>query len=209
MSSRNREDYNMSTTSPSTGQFSVKNGQILDPNSNHFVPSGVDILDSTLGQVVSNAAGGPLLATFPGTNMVRIAMESGYGTLNDPTFTNAIKWLTDKGIVVEIGNYNVTQTEITGQNLTDATNWYAEMAATYKTNPYVWFSSENEPLNGGGGTIGAEQQAVYNAIRATGNNNMISFDLAGGSGTSGMDPAIYASMHNVSWDVHYYNWLSG
>ena len=187
--------------------FSVIGGQIIGPNGLPFKAQGIDVLESTLGDVVSDPSGGKLLATFPGTNMVRIAMESGYNSYSDPAFVNAVNWLTAKGIVVEIGNYNLFQTAPTGQDLQNEVNWFTQLAAIYKNNPYVWFSTANEPQPNPG-SISAEHQAVYNAIRGVGNNSMISLDALGAYTVNTLDPSAYSSMTNVSWDAHSYNWMT-
>jgi Cellulase (glycosyl hydrolase family 5)/Ca-dependent carbohydrate-binding module xylan-binding len=195
----------MSVTSSSS--FHVSNGQIIGPNGQPFKAQGIDILESTLGSVVGDASGGALLKSFPATNMVRIAMESGYSSYNDPAFVNAVNWLTAKGIVVEIGNYNTTGGVATGQGLTDEVNWFAALASKYQNNPYVWFSTDNEPTDGNtfNGATTAEQLAAYNAIRGTGNTSMIGIEDTFAT----LNPANYAGMTNVHWDSHYYNWTAG
>jgi Cellulase (glycosyl hydrolase family 5) len=98
------------------GLFGVTGGQIFGPSGQPFKAQGIDILQSTIGNIVTGPDGGPLLQNFPNTNMVRIAMESGYRPLDQATL-NAINWLTAKGIVVELGNYNIFQTAPVGQDL--------------------------------------------------------------------------------------------
>ena len=200
------------TTAPGTGGFHVSNGQIIGPDGQPFKAQGIDILDSTLGSIVGDASGGVLLQQFPNTNMVRIAMESGYGQPSQ-AFFNAVNWLTAKGIVVEIGNYNDGNGQVaTGAELNAELAWYKQLATTFANNPYVWFTTDNEPedASSGGsapaGSVTAEQVAVYNAIRGVGNNNTISLE---GATRATLDPSAYANMTNVNWDVHYYNWESG
>ena len=200
-------------TAPSgSGGFSVSGGQIIGPNGQPFKAQGIDILESTLGAAVGDASGGALLQDFPNTNMVRIAMESGYQSYTDATFVNAVNWLTAKGIVVEIGNYDApTQSVSTGSQLTDEVNWYTALATIYKGNPYVWFSTDNEPTDTysglPAGSVTAEQVAVYNAIRATGSNSMVGLEPIGGGGS--LNPSAYTDMTDVHWDQHYYNWETG
>lgn len=187
--------------------FTVRNGNMYYPDgSTQFIPRGVDLLDRTLDTVVSNAACQPLLTNFPGTNMVRIALESGY----TPDFTildRAIARLTARGIVVELGNYNVTQTEISGADLQAEVNFYKTMATRWKTNSYVWFSTMNEPLPNGAATISGEQRAVYDGIRGLGSNTMIGLEASAWGQIGQLDGSQYTSMHNVHIDMHYYNWL--
>jgi Cellulase (glycosyl hydrolase family 5) len=134
-------------------------------------------------------------------------MESGYGPLDQATL-NAINWLTAKGIVVELGNYNIFQTAPVGQALQNEVNWFSQLATEFKNNPYVWFSTANEPQNTPG-NASDEQRAVYNAIRATGNTSMVGLDLIGGESPTDFDKSVYAQMSNVHWDAHYYNWQTG
>jgi hypothetical protein len=186
--------------------FHVYGGQIIGPGGQPFKAQGIDILESTLGSIVRDSSGGPLLTNFPGTNMVRIAMESGYTSYNTPSFVNAVSWLTAKRIVVEIGNYNNNENIATRHVLTDELNWYVALAGKYKNNPYVWFSTDNEPTDRKtySGATTAEQLAVYNAIRATGNTAMIGIE----DSFATLNPANYSHMTNVHWDAHYYNWLT-
>jgi hypothetical protein len=191
----------------STSAFHVAADQIIGPNGQAFKAQGIDVLESTLGSVVGDASGGALLKSFPATNMVRIAMESGYNSYNSPAFVNAVNWLTAKGIVVEIGNYNTTGGVATGQGLVDEVNWFAALASKYKSNPYVWFSPDNEPTDGNtyNGATTAEQLAAYNAIRGTGNTSMIGIEDTFAT----LNPGNYAGMTNIHWDSHYYNWNAG
>ena len=190
--------------------FSVSGGQIIGPNDRPFKAQGVDILDATVSSVVGDPSGGALLKSFPDTNFVRLMLWSGYQL--GQSAINAIDWLTARGIVVEICNYNGWPTVPTGSQLTQEVNFFSQIATTYKNNPYVWFNTENEPQDTSiglpAGSITAEQVAVYNAIRATGNTNMVGFDLTGGYSTNGLNPPAYASMTNVFWDQHYYDWMS-
>jgi Cellulase (glycosyl hydrolase family 5) len=189
------------------GLFGVVGGQIFGPSGQPFRAQGIDILQSTIGNIVTGPDGGPLLQNFPNTNMVRIAMESGYGPLDQATL-NAINWLTAKGIVVELGNYNIFQTAPVGQDLQNEVNWFSQLATEFKNNPYVWFSTANEPQNTPG-NASDEQLTVYNAIRATGNTSMVGLDLIGGESPTDFDKSVYAQMSNVHWDAHYYNWQAG
>jgi hypothetical protein len=51
-------------------------------------------------------------------------------------------------------------------------------------------------------------RTIYNAIRSTGNQNLILLNAAGGYTTAGLNPSTYASMTNVAWDLHFYNWMA-
>ena len=64
--------------STSTAPFHVSNGQIIGPNGQPFKAQGIDLLDATLGAIVTVPSGGALLQNFPNLNMVRIMLWSGY-----------------------------------------------------------------------------------------------------------------------------------
>ena len=111
--------------------------------------------------------------------------------------------MTSAGIVVEIEDHLGIRIQVFL-----GINWRlgietgtAGMAAAFIGNPYVWFGTINEPGNGDSD----QELATYNAIRGTGNNNPIMLEVM----ASGYNPADYANMNNVIWDIHYYNWLSG
>ena len=197
--------------------FSVSNGQIIGPNGQPFIAGGVDIW---AGQVINDPTGSANLiaSLFPNANMVRIAAGDGYAADTAAALTPFVNLMTSKGIVVEIGNYNpaLTSNVGSGQALTDELAWFTSLATAFKGNPYVWFSTDNEPSDQFtyGGATSAEQLAVYNAIRATGSTSMIGLENSQWSmnGQQSFSASISASdiagMTNVHWDDHYYNWLS-
>lgn len=100
----------------------------------------------------------------------------------------------------------------TGSLLTSITNFWASMAAQFKNNPYAWIGTLNElgsypdpPSQS------AYHLALYNAIRATGNNNVIDLCSGAGCGASRgfvgaptLVAADYANMTNVIWHMHWY-----
>jgi Ca-dependent carbohydrate-binding module xylan-binding/Cellulase (glycosyl hydrolase family 5) len=197
--------------------FSVSNGQIIGPNGQPFIAAGVDIWSN---EVINDPTGSANLieSLFPNANMVRIAAGDGYSTDSVAALEPFINQMTSKGIVVEIGNYNpaLTSNVATGQALTDELAWFTSLATAFKGNPYVWFSTDNEPSDqyNYSGATSAEQLAVYNTIRATGNTSMIGLENSQWSlnGQQSFSASISASdiagMTNVHWDDHYYNWLS-
>jgi hypothetical protein len=206
-----------------TPTFTVTGGKIIAPNGQPFVPRGVDVVDCsspTCSIQVLKAA--DITTAFPGTSMVKIQVESGY---NAPSYyTSFVNSLTSIGIVVEIGNYNngysatyACWAALTGSALTTEVSWYTALATAFINNPYVWFSTTNEPCDGAtSGSSNAEQVAIYNAIRGTGSNAIIGIDPIGGW-TTGLypapngylDAASFTSRTNIHWDVHYYNWAGG
>lgn len=149
--------------------------------------------------------------TFPGLNFVRVAVS-------DMTADTAAKLepyvdaLTSQGVVVELEDHNCIvwgdgTPILTGSALSSAVQTYTNWAQTFKGNPNVVFGTENEPT-GTGRQIDAEISAIYNAIRGTGNNNLILMDPYQGNNTSDLTPSTFSSMTNVAWDLHYYNGLA-
>lgn len=195
------------TISP-TGQFSVQDGNFYDPKGNVFNGQGINVFP---GQV--DAA--TILSTFPGIQTVRVA-----STLDtDPGQLDAlVQGLTAQGVVVLIEDHSSAgaafspggNNVLTGQALTDETNWYAGLAGKYKANPYVWFGTANEPdAPGNPGLIAQQQIATYNAIRGTGSNAMVLLEGRGGFTMDFAKPyaADYAKMTNVGADTHFYGWV--
>lgn len=187
---------------PVLGQFSIKNGQFIDPKGLVFVPRGVDIDPSDMSSAQS------ILTLFKGINYIRLAS----GNLADPaSFKTFIDTMTAKGVAVEIEHHPWPLVNaLTGSALATESNWYASLASLYKANPYVWFGSMNEPQ---GGDLSAQHLATYNAIRNTGSKAIVLFDSVGG-GNPGfvgcqMTTASYKAMTNVGWDLHFYGWVSG
>jgi hypothetical protein len=199
-----------------TGQFYVSNGQIIDPKGQPFVARGINVLEGNQPSVAT------LQADFPGINFVRLAI---YDYPSPSALSAYVNQLTSAGIVVELENHNngagnaggSQGTIFTGQALTNESNWYASVASAFKNNPYVWFGTNNEPSetdasgNFNPAALSSWQQATYNAIRGTGNNDPILVEMNGWSPASmgqGYTPSVYAAMRNIAWDVHYYGWLS-
>lgn len=192
--------------------FSVSNGQILDPSGNVWRGAGIGILDDYVfgnyGYTGGTALAAQVLDVFPNMNLLRLACYSGHAcyTANNPAdYAAFVTYFTSRGIVVVIEHHDVSHTVLTGTALAEESNWYATLATYYINNPYVMFQTMNEPASGGA----TQQVATYNAIRGTGSNAIIFFeagDWAGGdTGTLG-DTSVFHTLHNVGWDLHtYYN----
>ncbi len=192
-------------TAPTGGNFSVANGNIINPNGTVFGGKGFGLADP--------ADGAAALAAIPNVGIINVDS----GTLsNGPAYFQAlVNEATAKGIVVVIGNYIGPQGQTGGggtytpsTGLANETAWYASLAAAYKNNPYVWFSTLNEP-SGALSDIQNEHAAIYNAIRGAGNNSMILMEGNGAVTTNGFNSSVYTGMTNVAWDTHFYNWISG
>jgi hypothetical protein len=210
-------DHALTVSAPvATHRFSIANGQILAPDSSVFIARGINVYDGSQGQVSTNAAGQPLTTLFPGVNFIRLATFQ----YSDPSYFQAfVQTMTAHKIVVEIEHHSGAGggvAPLTGQALIDESNWFATLASAFKDNPYVWFGTLNEP-SGPGSDLTAEQVSNYDAIRGAGNDTIIMMEILGdyASGTMtvgaghGLIASSYASMRNIVWDFHYYNWLSG
>lgn len=201
-----------------TGQFYVQNGTIVDPNGNSYAARGVAV--TTIAQPSADT----LKSDFPGINFVRLPVWN----YTDPSaLANYVNSLTQAGIVVEIENHdNGTDGKggasgqiFTGNQLAKESNWYSSLGSAFKNNPMVWFGTANEPSetdsngNADAPALSQWQKATYNAIRNTGNTNMIMLEANAGTDNNGnpvvsqgYDASQYAGMTNVAWDVHFYGW---
>jgi hypothetical protein len=198
-----------------TGQFKMQNGKIIDPDGNVFVARGINVYDTSTGSVSTSAACTPLLTLFPGVNFIRLACYD----YNDPSFYQTfINQVTAKKIVVELEHHvgaGGGVTPLSGSDLDAENAFFSALASAYKTNPYVWFGTLNEP-GGPGSTLTAEQVSNYNTIRGQGNNSPIMMevysDYSSGSlaygANNGLIASSYSNMTNIIWDLHYYNWLT-
>jgi hypothetical protein len=193
-----------------SGGFSVSNGRIYDSNGNEFIARGVNILDAELGTVSSSE----IHSLMPQVNFIRLACGFGNGISDAqpiPVLQSWIDEVTAAGIVVMIDNHVGDQRSAGSLDFGEEAAWFSSLASIYMNNPYVWFESGNE-LNY---PVSAEHKNVYDAVRGTGNGNLVVFCVpTGGGSTSTGDnapdnPGVYASMTNVVWDHHWYNWMTG
>lgn len=194
-------------------------GQIFSPNGQPFYPRGVGVME---GQQQPSAS--DLQASMPGLNFVRYAI---YNYASPETLAPYVNQLTAAGIVVEIEDHNNGAGNagggkgviFTGQQLATESGWYASLASYFKGNPYVWFGTNNEPSEkltrtgpNNPAALSGWQLQTYAAIRDTGNSSPILIEMNGwgdpASFGEGYDPAAYANMYNVAWDIHYYGWLT-
>ena len=203
-----------------SGGFHVAGGQIIGPDGKPWIARGLDVHANNL-----TAAAQIIPTQFPGTNLVRVA-AGDWEPLEDPSsFQAGINSLTSQGVVVEISDYSNSLgggsgggqgVVYTGALLASENAWFAAMATMYKNNPYVWLGTDNEPPTVGG-SLSDWQLSNYQAIRGTGNNNIIFLETSGdeppggfrNAGTplqSGMNSADYADMTNVVWDPHVYGY---
>lgn len=185
----------------SVGTFGTLNGQFYDPAGNPWIAQGVNVPDFDMTQAQST-----LLSLLPNTNFIRLNI---YSYADPSTYQSFINWATSHGVVVEIDDHTSFPSDaFSGSQLTAETQFFSSMATAYKTNPYVWFETQNEPQ---GGDITGEETAVYNAVRSTGNGNPVGMQLYGGGNTgflSTMNLSAYTSMSNVFIAPHFYDQTS-
>ncbi len=196
----------------STGKFSTQGNQIIGPDGKVFIPAG-----STLGQ----AQDGPTASVLNnGGNTVRLFIPHNPDDV--PAFEKAIQDITSKGDVVIIAadvdpNGHQTGQTLSGSNLTAFEGMWGTLAAQYKDNPNVWLNTMNESGDFNSAKDPAwlaQQVGMIQAIRATGNNNIIVVDDScwGQGATAGASSALaayapqleQAAGGNLVGDVHVY-----
>ena len=193
-----------------TGKFSVINGQIIGPDGQSFTAKGVN---DGVQQAVNDQ--GAMLQALPGLNMVRLNANLANGD-TPAQVQQVIDAYTAKGIVVEVEDHTSSGNEgndnsnvVSGQDLIKEENWYSQIAAANVNNPYVWFGTANEPNNPANQQGVVDQEVgIYNAIRNTGNNNMVEMELQQGVYAAPLqaNPAAFANMTNIAFDAHFYGW---
>ena len=211
------------TSNSASGAFSIQGGKVISPAGSHFVGRGVAIHDSDLPNYVTNAACQPLTTMFPGINMLRVFAETYWGPT---TYQQQITWLTAQNIVVVLEDGLTTTGNnvgggdgyiFTGTMLTNELNWFSGLATQYKNNTYVWFGTNNEPsiVNQSTGqndiaALWTWQQQTYNAIRNTGNNNIIEIEQPSPyiqGAYAGLANTVFSQMKNIVYGPHFYDWI--
>lgn len=182
-----------------TGGFTTSNGQIYGPDGKPFIAKGVNVYDSAMG----NAA--QILQDFPGINFIRLA---AYSYQQPAAYQAFINQMTAAHVVVEIEHHvgaGGGVPPLSGQALSAENAWFGSLAGAFKSNPYVWFGTLNEPDDGGGnaGVLANEMQANYDTIRSAGSNAIIMLSVGGSPPTVAMGNKV-----NVVIDQHYYGWIS-
>lgn len=200
---------------PVTGQFSISGGKIFDPKGKQYIARGLNLDDFQMGEAITNASAQPLTSLFPGINFIRLNTHSG----TDPnSYASFIANASANGIVVEIENHPwPALNALQGNDLAVESAWYGQVASLYKSNPYVWFGSMNEPQDYNGAALTGQHVSTYNAIRNAGSKAVVLFEVGVGAGnpntvgtgaTAIQTPfASYASMSNAAWDMHFYGWI--
>ena len=226
-------------SSAENGLFRVSDGRIIAPDGTDFVARGINIYNSTFYPNSYPTKGADavdeIVGLFPKINMIRFAyQDDGPNNLfwsstavDDAFLATFVEAATSRRIVVlledhsTIGDFTWTQGQI---------NAYTTFAARYKDNPYVWFGTENEPDTVNREGIVQNVRATYDAIRSTGNNNIVCILSRGGGYTEdiltyanyiqggpvpnypgsgpGAGGSSVTAMRNVIWDMHLYMWAN-
>jgi predicted esterase len=181
--------------------FSIKNGQIIDPTGKPFTISGLNIGDPNHANQI--------LSLFPSINFLRIAL----GNYDAPSLWSVfINQMTDLNILCEIEHHPWPLVNaLSGNDLITESTWYVTWAKSFINNPYVCFGSMNEPQ---GGNLTAQHVATYSAIRGAGSNALIFFEAGIGGGNPGatgvptLTASAYRQMTNVAFDEHFYGWVT-
>lgn len=184
--------------------FTVVGGKIVAPDGRNYIAAGCGIWDT--------ARATQFLTLFPDVNFIRIPL----GAFELPDKWGAfITQMTNLGIVCEVEYHPWPLINApTGPALTALLAWYttwARWGLTLAHPEYLWFGDMNEPQ---GGDISTEQQAIYNAIRATGNQTPIIMECGIGAGNPNnvgaavLRPAVYTTMRNIIWGQHVYPWIN-
>jgi hypothetical protein len=186
-------------------RFTVLDGRIYDPSGKEFIARGINIYASQIGEINN------ILRKFPGINMIRLASNPHKDS--QQSIQGFLDLVTSKGIVVEVEDHSLpccTTNTLSGQALKRESEWYAQIAAANKNNPYVWFGTANEPDNPRNPSRVVDKEvAIYNAIRQTDSDAIVMLELRGGGNADAMQqsPEAYRSMTNVIWDEHHYGLL--
>jgi trimeric autotransporter adhesin len=202
-----------SSTASNDSGFTIQNGQIL---MNGKLLSGVAVTGEYAQQVGPQQLAQNIENDFPGINVVRLATSPDGGAFTNGStlqggqsvsdINQDIQALNADGIGVIVDNHGSdanTQNNVS-QDGSEA-SWFAQLAAANINNPDVMFQTENEPT-GSNSDIVSEQQSAYSAIRGTGSNAIVAFDLEGGGSAAPMesDTAAYDADSNYVIDAHAY-----
>jgi mannan endo-1,4-beta-mannosidase len=174
-----------------TPNFSIANGVLYDPDGVEFIPLGANAHGSNWvwpvydGKKVSEQAESYVDVWKFTAIRLNCCFDGGpcrgYRTYSDNNnIDEIIENFTAKKCVVQLEIHNFTGGYPGGSSLSALADWHAAYAKKYIDNPYVWFNVMNEP--GGSGNVSSNyftvHKTVIEAIRATGNNNIIVCDGA-------------------------------
>ena len=162
---------------------------------------GIAVLDSTM-------AGTPpaqIRAEFgPDLNTIMLAIGAdggGYQTAqSNDAIVAYVKAANAAGFWVCLSDYVPGQPQgRSGQDLANSCTWYNRLSQDC-TGLRVFWTTENEVQ----GPLDAMLAAVYQAIRATGDENLIMIEP---SWPNSLSPATVQNMTGVCWNIHIYPWI--
>jgi cellulase (glycosyl hydrolase family 5) len=194
--------------------FSIKNGQIIDPDGKSWRGAGLNINVEQCSEIGAFNNLKALFAILPGTNYIRVAFHS-YTPPSDAGLQAMVALAGSLKIVLQLEDHTgISKPPYTGGPLTTELAFYTAHAKAWASQPYVWFGTFNEPYDSDFGKITTQEDAIYDAIRAAGNQTIVAMELPGGGNpgtvgaTKGMRAADYLRMSNIIWDLHYYGWAA-
>lgn len=188
----------------------VSGGKLLNSKGQQFVVKGIAVLDS----LMSTEPVSGIISLFPNINAISLACGAdgpsdgtgGFHTAqSNASIISYVNAATAIGLVVFISDYQAGQPGIrTGADLTASCTWYSTLATAFVNNSRVWWTTENEV----DGDLATAHQAIYAAIRGTGNTAPIFMESWNGIATStvGLSAPPYSAMTNVGWNIHFYPW---
>jgi mannan endo-1,4-beta-mannosidase len=169
---------------PATGNFRITaTGGLIDPDGQPFLPRGLDVTgaNSYVWDDSLNAHGKS--DYFKNTwklNAIRLlycekCVNHSPGSFHYGNLDDLIAEYTAKKMVVVVHNQEGWPCDKPDAALQAWTKtFFTDLATKYKSNPYVWYETYNEPLYDNQVTEWAAlQEPVLQAIRATGNKNMV------------------------------------
>lgn len=212
------------TYAQTNGGFGIIGGVLYDPDGNPFTPHGIGVMWDSGGPSAAQ-----ILAKYPGTNFVRLAVTADQATHTYPTAASMktyINDLTSHGIFVEIEDHTASNASnrggnqgyiFSGQLLKNELAAYSDWGKTFASNAYVGFGTTNEPsqINQATGqndpaALSAWQRQIVNAVRGSGNNGVVWYEVNGwadpNSVALGTNPADYVANDNTAIDMHVYPW---
>ena len=165
-----------------------------------WLMKGIAVLDSTMASTPPSG----IRAQFgPDLNTIMLAIGAdggGYQTAQpNAAIVAYVKAANAAGFWVCLSDYVPGQPQgRSGQDLANSCTWYNQLAQDC-TGLQVFWTTENEVQ----GTLDACLAAIYQAIRAAGDQNLI---LIEPSWPTSLSPNTVASMGNVGWNIHVYPW---
>jgi hypothetical protein len=185
----------------------VSSGQIVDGNNNPWRGLGIAVIDHL---VVEQGAAmwTKIKSWWPLTKLVRLAC---YATNPPATWAPFINAATADGCYVVLEHHPGSDFAYTGAVLAEESAWYASLARYYNQNPFVLYQTINEPGVAARGS-NDQMRATYDALRGAGYTGMIFCEAGEGadgySWSVSSSASLFATMTNVAWDIHSYNWQS-